>query len=92
MSAHTPGPWHLVLWNRSIERIKYQPAEVQIGVKTLRVGNGADSDADARLIAAAPDLLEALKLVLEVGLADENGAGAASDAIHAAIAKAEGSA
>lgn len=45
---------------------------------------------DARLIAAAPDLLEALLMVLEIGLADEDGAGQVEDAIYAAIAKAEG--
>lgn len=46
--------------------------------------------ANARLIAAAPDLLEALLMVLEIGLADEDGAGQVEDAIYAAIAKAEG--
>lgn len=46
-----------------------------------------------RLVAqtnATADLLEALRMVLEVGLADENGADAVQDMIHAAIAKAEG--
>lgn len=43
-----------------------------------------EADANARLIAAAPDMLEALKGV------DGFGANAAFDAVRAAIAKAEG--
>jgi hypothetical protein len=51
-----------------------------------------ENEANARLIAAAPAMLEALKMVLEVGLADEDGAGQVEGAIYAAIALAEGEA
>lgn len=55
-SQHTPGPWIVV----------EDGGDLAIEVKNKRVARiGADSDgsyiADARLIAAAPELLEALK-------------------------------
>jgi len=63
MSKHTPGPWHYGLksektWNVGV----YAPdgSEVaHIAVRSAFVSHRRD--ADARLIAAAPDLLESLK-------------------------------
>ena len=53
------------------------------------------TEADARLIAAAPDLLEALRDVLDYATAGPNGTGLTENwnvvkAARAAIAKAEG--
>jgi hypothetical protein len=52
-SKHTPGPWHLFPKNPLC-------IEARDGNVAL-VNLARSSEADARLIAAAPDLLEALK-------------------------------
>tara|TARA_R110000868_G_scaffold117383_1_gene311867 strand:+ start:149 stop:466 length:318 start_codon:yes stop_codon:yes gene_type:complete len=94
-TTHTPGPWNAFYKN------KYNEWHVSVPMPhgTMKLGlfdNGIPSDnpeADARLIAAAPELLEALKEALPWigGIANENGS--AQDAYRAAvlaIAKAEG--
>lgn len=77
MSKHTPGPW-------SYQISRYEPEAFNIiepGIGALAIVKSEDY---ARLIAAAPDLLEALKeLTLERGMTDK---------ARAAIAKAEGQA
>jgi hypothetical protein len=77
MSKHTPGPW-------SYQISRYEPEAFDIiepGIGALAIVKSEDY---ARLIAAAPDLLEALKeLTLERGMTDK---------ARAAIAKAEGQA
>lgn len=75
MSKYTPGPWKRKIKSVLIPIAPYEWAEAYGG-----------SIANARLIAAAPDLLEALKGVLRVAdrKTDE------FDAARAAIAKAEG--
>lgn len=56
MSKHTPGPWH-----HEIDTVF-----IRDGVSVQPVTHHMDSQgmADARLIAAAPDLLEALEAML----------------------------
>jgi hypothetical protein len=91
MSKHTPGPWAFA---------KYSKKRFGLGVR----GHGAffflqcvddDADnpqsrADARLIAAAPDLLEALQKVIAE---HEDGYGLKCfEQVKAAIAKATGAA
>jgi hypothetical protein len=75
MSKHTPGPW-------SHQISRYEPEAFDIiepGIGALAIVKSEDY---ARLIAAAPELLEALKeLTLERGMTDK---------ARAAIAKAEG--
>ena len=65
MSKHTPGPW-VVVGNRT----KYVEARLvgslmqevaACGPTIADEGYGQQQEANARLIAAAPDLLEALK-------------------------------
>jgi hypothetical protein len=94
MSKHTPGPW-----TAKMSKWHEEPLLVQAGMPSNRVlarfGSATepldDTDrANARLISAAPEMLEALKLVRESGLADEYGASAVEDAINAAIKKATG--
>jgi hypothetical protein len=84
MSKHTPGPW---LANR-----RY----VETEEKTVCEVFGGNRE-DAHLIAAAPELLEALKLVVSYdegnhidGLEMMLAYSKALDAARAAIAKAEG--
>ena len=104
---HTPGPWvatemqspefgHRLQINN---KDGYYVAEID-----LRPASGprADIDANASLIAAAPELLEALRhaetaLIVTAGLTDESGTKIIKDGygyelkqIRAAIAKAEG--
>jgi hypothetical protein len=90
-AKHTPGPWHW--WKAEIDG---KPVDDDRHVTTLDGPNGNSivyhdaqwrvSDANARLIAAAPDLLEALRDLLR-----DNGLNA-RDAALAAIAKATGAA
>lgn len=102
MSAgHTPGPWKLTetTHEKIISSWDIQAGEHQINVfpyKRIYSDDGAKSGlvidkqkmADARLIAAAPELLEALKGVVKV--ADR--ATVEFDAARAAINKTEGAA
>jgi len=83
MSKHTPGPW-TAEWHLETRHPKDHPQwHVEDGLDCVAdvYGGGAN----ARLIAAAPDLLAALKLFMR----DPNHY-KAYDAGKAAIAKAEG--
>lgn len=90
MSAkHTPGPW--VVFEDDYERHVLGPmtgrAWMDNCVATVR--DGANIDANAHLIAAAPELLEALKSF--PGFTDDATVGDPwIEKIRAAIAKAEG--
>jgi hypothetical protein len=95
-SAFTPGPWHvsaldgrtcgpsrlLVLSGTTVPQLQ------AVAIVTLRTG---ETDANARLIAAAPDLLAALKdLYPLVEDCWDGPAWTCLRIIEAAIAKAEG--
>ncbi|CAM4031040.1 hypothetical protein [Ectopseudomonas alcaliphila] len=83
MSKHTPGPWeiHKAQNGRTIVQVGPCAPEEYAGCAWLDV-----SEPDACLIAAAPDLLEALEAVVRV--ADR--ATVEFDMARAAIAKARG--
>ena len=99
MSKHTPGPWeangyHIrqrVTGTRSIAEVAYTgphhtpPHEYP---KSCRLVD----EANARLIAAAPDLLEALEAIMGSDIFEWNGSAAfwLQDKVKAAIAKAKG--
>ncbi len=100
MSTHTPGPW---VYDEGI----VYPQEDHAGQAWIADIRGAvDADANARLIAAAPDLLQALKDILHTLEQEQDVYDGADgtpraneamrylaehgDAIRAAIAKAEG--
>jgi hypothetical protein len=97
---HTPGPWS---WQASAAhgyriRTTASTSNAQWGSGDVAVvffaGNGRSTEqckADARLIAAAPDLLRVAELVMS-WLDEEPGAHKLSDAARAAIVKATGSA
>lgn len=74
MSKYTPGPWKRKIKSVLIPVAPYEWAEAYGG-----------SIANARLIAAAPDLLEALQ-----DLCDTLGECGMTEKARAAIAKAEG--
>src|SRR5690606_32489194 len=98
MAEHTPGPWDVVTTD-------YQPRgypRAVIAYSDRPQGNhviapNVSSEANARLIAAAPDMLAALEhltrglpaLLESIGYADEEGL---IDEARAAIAKATGDA
>lgn len=98
MSAHTPGPWRLVEWTAPDDygwSIKIGDAPHRLEVSAW----SASSEADAHLIAAAPELLEALERLADTtqGLdvtfrsaAEESTAEDALGQARAAIAKARG--
>ena len=84
MSKHTPGPWTAIPDDTGDEREWYVVTEEE-GVLALSVSE----EADARLIAAAPDLLAALKFVSTDPCFNVLGS-VTHDEVRAAIAKAEG--
>lgn len=93
MSTHTPGPWFVKvnpIWHAVRSYNSDYVAE------HIRGASDAQRAANARLIAAAPDLLEALKRAVKVihELSDYDPKGGNdldyADFTQAAIAKAEG--
>lgn len=82
MSAHTPGPWSVGGPTEYINQVAIDPA---IGVV---YGAGHERAANARLIAAAPDLLKALRACVEAEQPMQQAA--ATELARAAIDKAEG--
>ena len=95
MSKHTEGPW-FVVGKAGYEALEIWTKARRVA-KSLYHGGSEDDEADANayLIAAAPDLLAALEKAMDVieRLGGERGIGrmgAALDAIDAALAKAEG--
>jgi hypothetical protein len=92
MSKHTPGPWKVT--THATDPNAYD-VEAESGGKITRGYWGRNAKADARLIAAAPELLNAAnQLVSAIWGRDidrtQESLGAAEVAIRAAIAKAEG--
>jgi hypothetical protein len=103
MSGHTTGPWEVEV-DKSGEVTVYE-AVTRENIDICTMGGNTNDGRNARLIAAAPELLNALKLALaaldgEVDNAPISPAVARSaqawmrakfgDAARAAIAKAEG--
>lgn len=67
MSRHTPGPWVLETTKSDIGHVhKIQPLRACLYVDNRRSdpSSAPEALANARLIAAAPELLEALKALL----------------------------
>ena len=90
-AEHTPRPWRIVGkvyieggGHPTIARLSARPRG---GVPKL--GDIEEADANARLIAAAPDLLEAAKAIAARAELDYKPTLAQKQALRAAIAKAE---
>ena len=67
MSAHTPGPWRVAMYLGGAWTVTSSPLSEPRGGEIVEVvygPNGGTSKANARLIAAAPELLEALRGML----------------------------
>lgn len=95
MSGHTPGPWHIdyaAAGGGNIQSVNGPVANTRWFGNTQK--EALEDFANARLIAAAPDLLEALKdLARSLSDSDEDGLTEYADvmvAARSAIAKAEG--
>ena len=84
MSKHTPGPWKWWTTHEGAHRINPHKGGLVIASCDTRNPFSEEQEANARLIAAAPDLLEALKETL----ADGGLSGATRDLVREAIAKA----
>lgn len=96
--AHTPGPWHTDY--RKTSRGGYSQ-EIFDGageviataawfpVRLSDTHTTTNREANARLIAAAPTMLEALKALADCSLTDEDGLYEAKQLARAAITRAE---
>ena len=83
-SKHTPGPWSYQEWGRLILDSGQGSSQLQVATVALNTRRD-EGTANARLIAAAPELLEALEDIVS------NGYGMyAAKLARAAIAKATG--
>ena len=99
MSAakHTPGPWLIEGrtiyslmhhgWNRGVEVLKNR---FWASCYHDRSVTDEEAEANARLIAAAPELLEALQMFLDDYESSEGDAQSCARVARAAIAKATG--
>jgi len=82
--THTPGPWNLIT-----TEFAGGPATKVEGI-CIVFGHGKIPDANARLIAAAPELLAALKGIIECdGRWPDGTSDNAMNTARAAIAKAK---
>jgi hypothetical protein len=101
MSKHTPGPWSFTKGDKERREMsvihKANDREFLLGYAITESQNPhqrAEDIANARLMAAAPDLLDVLRRVLAGAVRPVDGAArldpAYLDDIKAAIAKAEG--
>jgi hypothetical protein len=95
MSKHTPGPWNNNKWNCHEHQISALGGTVALVSHSHSLISEESADANARLIAAAPDLLEACKALIELPEIHEalkSGRARTIEPLHmarAAIAKAE---
>jgi hypothetical protein len=70
--AHTPGPWHLAeavegkFTKTNLRRIRSEQEGLEHGAvcEVYGIADGTEAAANARLIAAAPELLEALEATI----------------------------
>lgn len=87
-TQHTPGPWAVSKIGNPYEQYIIHAEEDSTG---RNIAGSVEGRANAHLIAAAPELLEALKLCLETARFDSKRSFRAVIAARNAIEKAEGS-
>jgi hypothetical protein len=95
MSKHTPGPWKAKKWVGTDlyddpDRPFVEVGNVHWSPKNWKPAAAIKQTANARLIAAAPELLEALENLLKVHEGEGGTQHNAADMARAAIAKAKG--
>lgn len=103
MNKHTPGPWHVILSDNATPHVTHEhgsdftdisDVSSRVCVMPAEITYGYNSLANARLIAAAPELLEALEEMLHSFMCTQNPNDYPSDApcnkARAAITKAKG--
>ena len=88
MADHTPGPWE---WDKSMGT--WVKMDGRVGARIIGIGkypevSDSEVHANARLIAAAPEMLEALELMRDARIPEEYAE--AIDKARTAIAKAKG--
>ena len=86
MNKHTPGPWFSQYDDNGFYEIGSEAVSLRLA---FTFGEGDTDEANARLMAAAPDLLEALNAMVEYTSSQEYDHAAVKQAC-AAIAKAKG--
>lgn len=93
---HTPGPWFAdKIQDRSAFNI-FMPGYCSAGASVHHCANasgcmgGLEVAANARLMAAAPELLAALQRALDAGIGSDGRRPSAADEARAAIANATG--
>lgn len=82
-AAHTPGPWELAKFEMphgteiciKESSLKSASGGWQFADRICTIGNYADNEANARLIAAAPEMLEALQYVVKWHREHDSGEG-----------------
>ena len=90
MTKHTAAPWHIGTPPPNGEQTIGAPNGMMVAIATTGVGMKEEMLANARLIAAAPELLEALK---NISLCSQNSMSSKTECgtiARAAIAKATG--
>lgn len=89
MGKHTPGPWAIRRGHSTVEITTTAGLSVaQTTSDRYWQGFREEALANARVLAAAPDMLEALKVTMQHGRIDDSEA--RMNLVAAAIAKAEG--
>jgi hypothetical protein len=71
MTKHTPAPWKMVDAGPHYNNKAITNYQIQYGDDGECISDHVYEEADARLIAAAPELLDALKLAASVLSGDE---------------------
>jgi hypothetical protein len=89
-TKHTPGPWHIGVRTFHAGRDVYGPKGEPVAVADDAITATPEAEANARLIAAAPNLLAALQAIMGDPDAVDHILHLDAVAADAAIAKATG--
>jgi hypothetical protein len=89
---HTPGPWRTFVWNEFAgEAVIQKVVVINDNKEIAKFSRGTDEVmANARLIAAAPELLEALEMLAAVDFGADGSVERGALLARIAIAKARG--
>ncbi|MFS9649376.1 hypothetical protein [Enterobacter hormaechei] len=82
---HTPGPWSVNVIGQHWNNKSLKHIEVTFGQDGECICDTVYNPSDAKLIAAAPDLLEALQLFIDAQILPEYHQGVARAAISKAL-------